>query len=114
MKTSYVGVLLLSVLCCARVANAQQPETEPAVTESAPDTAVAELNNANQGPVIRLEDTIRGNKEQPQVLTIVPWQLPTHKRIDEATKWQPVVSQLPPIERTSMLRNLQIFQQKNE
>ncbi|MGQ8366904.1 hypothetical protein [Glaciecola sp. 1036] len=66
---------------------------------------------ASSGPVLRLEDTIRGNKEQPQVLTIVPWQLPTHKRIDATTQWQPVVDKLTPIERGRFLRNMQIIKE---
>ncbi len=58
--------------------------------------------------IIRLEDTIRGNKEQPQVLTIVPWQLPVHQRINENTEWQLQVNQLTSIERSAFLRNLAV------
>lgn len=58
--------------------------------------------------VLRLEETIRANKEQPQVLTIVPWQLPTHQRIDETKAWQPVLSKLPSIERSQFLRDLAV------
>lgn len=66
-------------------------------------------DNDNNGPILRLEDTIRGNnKEQPQVLTIVPWQLPVHKNIDESTHWQPVTNKLPAIDRNTLLRNLEI------
>lgn len=63
----------------------------------------------NSTEVLRLEQTIRANKEQPQVLTIVPWQLPTHQRINETKTWQPVVERLPSIERSQFLRDLSVF-----
>jgi len=66
----------------------------------------------DNSPIIRLEDTIRGNKEQPQVLTIVPWQLPFHKDIDEPTQWQPLKDTLPPIDRRTILRSLEIARLK--
>jgi hypothetical protein len=68
-------------------------------------------NSISQQPVLRLEDTIRGNKEQPQVLTIVPWQLPVHQRINENTQWQLQVNQLSSIERNAFLRNLAVVKE---
>nr|WP_136250740.1 hypothetical protein [Ningiella ruwaisensis] len=59
--------------------------------------------------ILRLEDTIRGNKEQPQVFTIVPWQLPSHQRIDETRAWQPVIDKLAPIERSRFLKDLSVI-----
>jgi hypothetical protein len=58
--------------------------------------------------ILRLEETIRGNKEQPQVLTIVPWQLPSHQRINENKVWQPMIEDLPSIERGEFLRDLAV------
>lgn len=55
---------------------------------------------------LRLEATIRGNKEQPSVLSIVPWQLPKHRTIEGALIWQPAGTKPVPIERTSFLRRL--------
>jgi hypothetical protein len=64
--------------------------------------------------LLRLEDTIRGNREQPQVLTIVPWQLPIHQRIDENKEWQQQVTSLNSIERGAFLRNLALKQTLKE
>ena len=87
---------------------AESTAQKETVKESDLDTISESL-----GPVLRLQDTIRGNKEQPQVLTIVPWQLPTHKRIDASTKWQPIVDKLAPIERRQFLKNIEILQLDN-
>jgi hypothetical protein len=81
--------------------NEQEKIIQEAISQSA-------SNTNSQQPVLRLEDTIRGNKEQPQVLTIVPWQLPVHQRINENTEWQLQVTQLPSIERNAFLRNLAV------
>lgn len=67
--------------------------------------------NKDRSQILRLEQTIRANKEQPQVLTIVPWQLPTHQRLNETKTWQPVVEALPSIERGQFLRDLAIVNQ---
>lgn len=63
-------------------------------------------NPSNKQAILRLEDTIRGNKEQPQVLNIVPWQLPVHQRIKDNAQWRLEVKKLPNIERNAFLRNL--------
>lgn len=81
-----------------------QTQTEPQV-----DSPANNQSRTQQGDdILRLEETIRANKEQPQVLTIVPWQLPTHQRIDETKAWQPVVDTLPSIERGQFLRDLAV------
>jgi hypothetical protein len=65
-------------------------------------------SSASASEILRLEQTIRANKQQPQVLTIVPWQLPTHQRINETQTWQPVVQNLPSIERSQFLKDLSV------
>lgn len=62
---------------------------------------------------IRLEATIRGNKEQPRVLSIVPWQLPKYRNIEGTLSWQPVNSQPQLIERNRFLRRVALSQQFN-
>lgn len=57
---------------------------------------------------LRLEDTIRGNKEQPRVLSIVPWQLPKYRPIEGALDWQPSLITPRPIHRDSFTRQLAI------
>lgn len=78
--------------------------SNPDATNQTQTTATVQTEDG----IIRLEDTIRGNKEQPQVLTIVPWQLPVHQRINENTEWQLQVNQLTSIERSAFLRNLAV------
>ncbi|GEA11503.1 hypothetical protein [Alteromonas sp. KUL49] len=59
---------------------------------------------------IRLEVTIKGSKEQPQVLSIVPWQLPEHRSIDGTLTWPLKAMELSLIERKSFMRNLALTQ----
>jgi len=87
-----------------RSAQAQNVEQDTAITSE----PASPISDANQSPILRLEDTIRGNKEQPQVLTIVPWQLPIHQRINENREWQLQVNQLSSIERGAFLRELAV------
>jgi hypothetical protein len=86
---------------------AQETEEQEEVSKPEQDTISTTTSNQQQ-PILRLEDTIRGNKEQPQVLTIVPWQLPVHQRINENEEWQLQVNKLPSIERNAFLRRLAV------
>jgi hypothetical protein len=105
----YIALLtLVTLMSSAAKLSAQTNQSEQ-------DTAVppATSQQARQQPisaseVLRLEETIRGNKEQPQVLTIVPWQLPSHQRINENKAWQPMIEALPSIERGQFLRDLAV------
>ncbi|MFC4698748.1 hypothetical protein ACFO4O_01055 [Glaciecola siphonariae] len=104
-------VLLCASLLFAATTHAQQgsplqnndAQVPAQTTSDTPD----ELVRGEDG-VLRLEQTIRANREQPQVLTIVPWQLPSHQRIDETQTWQSAVTQLPSIERNQFLRDLAV------
>jgi hypothetical protein len=105
MKTTFISFSLVVSLLIAFSAAAQQ------VSQETQDT-LAEIPSGEE--VLRLEDTIRGNREQPQVLTIVPWQLPIHQRIDENKEWQQQVTSLNSIERGAFLRNLALKQTLKE
>jgi hypothetical protein len=75
----------------------------------------SESQNTNaETSVLRLEATIRGNKEQPQVLTIVPWQLPMHQRINENKEWLLQNVKLSSIERGAFLRNMALVKEINK
>lgn len=114
--TSVVLCLFMGIYhpkSAAQTANEDEPiqsENEPVLV---PQESVSEnpQNTNSQQPILRLEDTIRGNKEQPQVLTIVPWQLPVHQRINENTQWQLQVTQLSSIERNAFLRKLAVVKE---
>ncbi|MDT0595029.1 hypothetical protein [Glaciecola petra] len=108
-----IKILILGIsLSCFNDGYAQDTQEAPepqTPNEQANDTQTQQVrNNSNQQPILRLEDTIRGNKEQPQVLTIVPWQLPVHQRINENEEWQLQVNKLPSIERNAFLRRLAV------
>ena len=108
-STSFVSimttVLLITSALLSASTYAQSASPEVSSNEEALDNLQAQRT---QSEVLRLEDTIRANREQPQVLTIVPWQLPSHQRIDESKAWQPVVDKLPNIERNQFLRELAV------
>ncbi len=95
--------------------SAQEPVQEPVeepVEEQAPlDITVASDGNVSAtGDILRLEETIRGNKEQPKVLSIVPWQLPLHQRIDRnEQRWAPIKTKLKPLERNSFLKEIKLL-----
>jgi hypothetical protein len=105
MKTTFISFSLVVSLLIAFSAAAQQ------VSQENQDTLAEDPSGEE---VLRLEDTIRGNREQPQVLTIVPWQLPIHQRIDENKEWQQQVTSLNSIERGAFLRNLALKQTLKE
>lgn len=65
----------------------------------------------NDDAPLRLEATIRGDKEQPRVLSIVPWQLPTHRNIEGTLSWKPQQATPTPLERTQFLRKMALSQQ---
>ena len=59
--------------------------------------------------VLQLEATIRGNKEQPKVLSIVPWQLPEHRSVDPKNLLRQSQTRFEPIERGRFLRKLRLL-----
>lgn len=120
--STYIPIISM-VLCLffgayhAKSAAQSTRENDPVQTVSEQEVVPVEevserpQNTNSQQPILRLEDTIRGNKEQPQVLTIVPWQLPVHQRINENTQWQLQVTELSSIERNAFLRNLAVVKE---
>ena len=76
-----------------------------------PHYAIAQADSrSDSNEPLRLEDTIRGNKEQPRVLSIVPWQLPKYRPIEGALDWQPSLISPKPIHRDSFTRQLSVEQ----
>ena len=89
-----------------------QKPVQETVQEQAPlDITVASDGNVSTtGDILRLEETIRGNKEQPKVLSIVPWQLPLYQRIDRnEQRWAPIKTKLKPMERNSFLKEIKLL-----
>lgn len=108
IKTLVATAFLWQLPTFTYAQEATQASEQESAQESAADAEQAPQPAISSGETLRLQDTIRGNKEQPQVLTIVPWQLPSHQRINENRAWQPVVESLPSIERGQFLRDLSV------
>jgi hypothetical protein len=85
-----------------RLTQQQEPLALPVVSAS---------NTSSNADILRLEETIRGNKEQPKVLSIVPWQLPLYQRIDRnKQRWAPIKTELKSLERNSFLREIKLLE----
>jgi len=69
---------------------------------------------AQQQPaVIELEETIRGNQEQPKVLTIVPWQSPKAKQALPSPIVERINKKFVPLQRDELKRQISILENKN-
>jgi hypothetical protein len=124
IKATLIKATLFLILACLQTSLAAQqtselkaaaPENiEIKADQQAPlDLSVgADGNVTEKGDVLRLEETIRGNKEQPTLLSIVPWQLPLYQRIDRNEElWKPINTRLKPIERGSFLKEIQLIEE---
>ncbi|WP_100642402.1 hypothetical protein [Alteromonas facilis] len=58
--------------------------------------------------VIKLESTIRGDQQQPRVLSIVPWDSPAQKRVTRVALTGAGESQLAPLERNAFLQRIEL------
>ncbi|MFQ3206205.1 MAG: hypothetical protein ACI9IT_000339 [Glaciecola sp.] len=119
-RTKFVVTLLLcfqSYVFAQAATQETEQKAEPrklrAVTQQqAPlDLTVASDGNvSSSSDILRLEETIRGNKEQPKVLSIVPWQLPLYQRIDRnEQRWAPIKTRLNLLERSSFLKEIKLL-----
>jgi hypothetical protein len=71
------------------------------------------IANAQQPAVIQLEETIRGNQEQPKVLTIVPWQSPKTKQALPSPIVDRINKTFVPLQRDELKRQIHILHNKN-
>jgi hypothetical protein len=69
--------------------------------------------NAQEPAVIQLEETIRGNQEQPKVLTIVPWQSPKTKQALPSPIVDRINKTFVPLQREELKRQIHILNKKN-
>ena len=68
---------------------------------------------AQESDVIKLEETIRGNQEQPKVLTIVPWQSPKAKQALPSPIVERINKTFKPLQREELLRQIERLENKN-
>lgn len=64
--------------------------------------------------ILKLEAIIRGNQQQPKVMTIVPWQTPTPKSPFARADLTPLPRTLQPLERQRFLREIALQQKLSE
>ena len=74
---------------------------------------LSNMLNAQQPVVIKLEQTIRGNQEQPKVLTIVPWQSPKAKQALPSPIVERINKKFVPLQRDELQRQIQMLDNKN-
>jgi hypothetical protein len=117
--TIFVVTLLLFSQCYVfGQASTQEPESLAVELQSVtqeqvplPLTVAPDGNVTSNGDILRLEETIRGNKEQPKVLSIVPWQLPLYQRIDRnEQRWAPIKTRLKQLERNGFLKEIKLLE----
>lgn len=68
--------------------------------------------NAQQPTVIEIEETIRGNQEQPKVLTIVPWQSPKAKQALPSPIVERINKTFVPLQRDELKRQIDMLENK--
>jgi hypothetical protein len=69
--------------------------------------------HAQEPAVIELEETIRGNQEQPKVLTIVPWQSPKTKQALPSPIVERINKTFLPLQRDTLKRQIKILNNRN-
>jgi hypothetical protein len=74
---------------------------------------LSHIVSAQQPAVINLQETIRGNQEQPKVLTIVPWQPPKTKQALPSPIVERINKTFVPLQRDELKRQIQILDNKN-
>lgn len=75
-----------------------------------PCSFLASSVNAQQPEVIKLEETIRGNQEQPKVLTIVPWQSPKAKQALPSPIVERINKTFVPLQQDELKRQIHILE----
>lgn len=102
----------VSLFLLTTEAQAQQNDQESAPvvdTPKKPEVAITKAPVKNDNGVIQLEAVIRGNQQQPKVLTIVPWQSPERRNALPSPVWRQVKQQLQPLERRDFLQEQRLF-----
>ena len=60
--------------------------------------------------VIKLETTIRASREQPTLMSIVPWQPPSQKQVLPSPILQRIEQKFKPLKRDEFQRQIQAFE----
>jgi hypothetical protein len=74
---------------------------------------ISHITIAQESDVIKLEETIRANQEQPKVLSIVPWQSPKAKQALPSAIVERINKTFMPLQREELLRQIALVENKN-
>ncbi|OUS27884.1 hypothetical protein A9Q98_08345 [Thalassotalea sp. 42_200_T64] len=107
------GLMLSATLLVTTVAVAEQDQVnsgQEKVTANGPASTIeqAEINAFDEN-LISLEATFFGNKEQPKVITIVPWQNPEQQPVNSKLISAQMSLIFEPVEVDSLQREVQYY-----
>lgn len=74
---------------------------------------LAQSASAEQ-PILKLEATIRGSREQPKVMSIVPWQPPTEKQPLPSPVLSRINQQFQALNRNEFRRQIDYFEKLSD
>lgn len=92
------------------VENQQTTEEQQPIKVSQPKKEKSTTKNG----VLQLEDTIRGGREQPKVLSIVPWQPPRDKEQLPSPFVKRIEQDFQPLDRDEFRRRVTHFEKVSE
>lgn len=98
------------------VANEQQSSDDGSneVVSEQQTTETAAVTSGNKRTVVNLESTIVGDKEQPKVLSIVPWQTPEQAAVMSKPVTRQIQMTFKPIEAESLGRELKYYKKSKQ
>lgn len=112
MKFILLGGLLWVFVTTANVRAQQSSTSSDAQPQTSTQTALS--LQTRPGEILQLEDTIRASREQPKVMSIVPWQPPLEKEQLPSPFVQRIEQEFLPLDRQEFRRRVQHFERVSE
>ncbi len=110
-------ILMIIALTLSLTSYAQDQEVESVVQENQQPIKVSQPKkekSTTKNGVLQLEDTIRGGREQPKVLSIVPWQPPRDKEQLPSPFVKRIEQDFQPLDRDEFRRRVTHFEKVSE
>ena len=109
-----MAVSLLAITCATHAQQSQEqtatsPEREPIRIDREP-VQRQPLARGSDG-VLRLQAVIRGDQQQPRILSIVPWDSPAHRRTSRVALTGEASDTLTPLHRHAFLQRIALHDQ---
>ncbi len=70
---------------------------------------IISLAQANENDVLKIETTIKGNKESPQFLSIVPWRVLHQTKLDKVRLIKSLNKSFKPLEPEELKSQLKLY-----